>query len=263
MLTSIIIPIYNQYEFSKACIDSIIKNTDMKNTEIIIIDNGSEPEVINPLYIGYSNMKNFVFYSFDKNEGFPKAINKGIDLAKGKFICLLNNDCIVTLNWLDIMLEHFKRSTVGIVSPCTNYCAGMQGINIGRYNNEEELNKKSKEFYDSNSGKFDIVNWAIGFCMLIKKEVVDKVGKFDEGFGMGNSEDIDFCLRAGDNNYEVLIARDCYVHHYGSRTHRALYDSKGYNDLLIKNSDKLLDKRKGIHYDQRIFYRSWETAISC
>src|SRR5207245_6640178 len=59
---------------------------------------------------------------------------------------------------------------------------------------------------------------AVGFCLLVKRAVIDRIGGLDCRFGLGNYEDDDFCLRAAIAGYDCVIARDCFIHHYGSRT---------------------------------------------
>lgn len=261
-MLSIVIPMYNQFDFTKACIDSIVRNTE--DYEIILVDNGSDKREMCKLYNKYYSMDNLTVFSFDKNEGFPKAVNIGIEISSGEYVCLLNNDVVVTPNWWKIIKSHFDRVNFsGIVSPCTNECAGIQRISVNRYLNQNELDQVAIKFYEENKGKYEIVNAVIGFCMFIGRDVIDSIGLFDESFGLGNSEDIDFCLRANDIGYEILIARDCFVHHYGSKTHKAIMNSSDYFSLVRKNHNILLEKRGGIRYGQEILYRSWEPTIPC
>jgi len=58
----------------------------------------------------------------------------------------------------------------------------------------------------------------VGFCLAIKREVVEKIGVLDEAFGLGTYEDDDYCLRAREAGYVNMVARDCFIHHFGSRT---------------------------------------------
>jgi Flp pilus assembly protein TadD len=58
----------------------------------------------------------------------------------------------------------------------------------------------------------------VGFCMLITREVITKIGLLDERFGIGNFEDDDYCLRARQAGFRLMVAADVFIHHFGSRT---------------------------------------------
>ncbi len=114
-MLSIIIPVWNQHEMTKDCLEAIRANT--KDYEIVLIDNGSDPPIAFsipdawarvlepgrdaryvPMVEGAGNIQ--IIYN-ETNLGFPVAINQGIRAAKGDIIVLLNNDVIVTENWLN------------------------------------------------------------------------------------------------------------------------------------------------------------------
>ena len=62
------------------------------------------------------------------------------------------------------------------------------------------------------------MNRLVGFCLLIKREVIDAIGLLDERFGIGCFEDDDYCLRAIQAGYRAVIAGDAFIHHFGGRT---------------------------------------------
>ena len=95
--TSIIILTYNNLEYTKKCLESIKKYTEKNSYEIIIVDNNSTDGTREYL----KKEKNLKVILNDSNEGFPKGVNKGIKIAnKENDILLLNNDTVVTTNWL-------------------------------------------------------------------------------------------------------------------------------------------------------------------
>src|SRR3989304_8053181 len=104
---SVIIPTYNGLTYLKPCLESIERNTKWP-FEVVIVDNGSEDGtqdwVVNA---GFKMDGQFV--RNEQNEGFAKANNKGVSVAKGDFICLLNNDTIVTENWLTEIMNVFSE----------------------------------------------------------------------------------------------------------------------------------------------------------
>ena len=233
-MISIVIPVYNNLEITKACERSIYANTLEDSYEVIVIDNGSNPPFANPLW------KNFCYIRNEENLGFPKAINQGIRLSSGDTIIILNNDCIVTpgsLRRLEAWLDNYS-----IIGPLTNYSAGLQQVLIPIYNDENELNIQSDKWHNLHTGESKEVNWIIGFCMAFKKSLWDKIGPFDESLWPCSGEEIIFCLRARELGLKVGISYDTFIHHHGSCTFRDLEKSGkvNYEELCIRNDKHIL-----------------------
>lgn len=248
-MISIIIPVFNCFEYTELCVTSIRKHT--KDYELIIVDNGSTDETrewFNAQKTAQIDDNSFSIVDgtvivLNENLGYSKANNIGLKYANSEYICFLNNDTIVTPNWDKLLIKHLENN-LDIVGPCSNFVAGMQRRTIGVYSNSTELNDKALEFTNGNIGRNTETNWIIGFCMAMKKHLITHLGSFDEQFRIGNSEDIDLCLRAKQKAYNIGIAEDCYIHHHGSMTFAMLEtnNSENYNNLLIENSNRLVSK---------------------
>ena len=204
---SIILPVWNQKNFAHLCLDSIKKHTKYPY-ELIIIDNGSRKDTREFLK-NYPIKKKLI--RNEKNLGWCRALNQGIKASKGKYVLFLNSDTIVTHNWLTKMVAHFQGN-VGIVGPTSNFVSGLQSLK----NNQAGV-------------KEQVVNWLIGFCFLIKKSVLDKVKEkdwIDERFSPGGSEELDLCIRVKYTGHRMVIARDVFIQHFGSKS---LSQLKEYN----------------------------------
>lgn len=223
---SIIIPVCNNEELTRACLDSIKKNT--RDYEIIIIDNGSKT----PWQGEESIVRN------NDNLGFPCAINQGIAKARGEIIVLLNNDTIVSAGWLDRLGDHLK--TYDLVGPVTNKISGYQQLNMAPFDPLTDLDKIADDIYKKNTGRSIPFHRLVFFCVAIKREVFDKIGLLDERFSPGNFEDDDFCLRAIEAGFHLGIATDSFIYHAGSSTHKSL--SIDHALLLRKNQLKFQEK---------------------
>ena len=176
-MISIVITIYNpenlsfkNEKFLRPQLESLIKYTDLSNVEIILIVNGYTPKTIMVItnITGYSNK--FKIWYFKEPLGYTRAANEGMKQAKGDFIILLNDD-VILLNqsknlWINKLLEPFTNSRIGITGCHKLKCP---------ITNEDFI---------------------VGYCMCIKKEVIDKIGYYNEIFSPGYGEDIDYCLRA-------------------------------------------------------------------
>ena len=159
----------------------------------------------------------FVLIRNEINLGFIKAVNQGISASKARYVCLLNNDTIVTKGWLEAMIEVAESSPqIGIINPSSN--------NLGQKPAAGEPIKLYAEKFRNSAVKTVEMATAIGFCMLIKREVVEKIGLFDEIYGMGNFEDTDFSKRAAKAGYRAARAVRAYVYHRENSSFRYLKD---------------------------------------
>ena len=173
--------------------------------------------------------------------GFPIAINQGLRVAKGDYLCILNNDCVVSKNWFSYMLDHFNDGA-DMIGPMTNKISGPQQALVSVYRNMEELNKVATIFHANNYHKYQEFYRLVGFCLVFRRKVLETVGYFDEQYSPGNFEDDDFCLSAIEHGFHLRICNDIFVHHYGSFTHRIM--DLDYNELLKVNSKKFMAKWK-------------------
>ena len=236
-MISIVIPVYNQWDMTKQCLESIVRHSGNVDYEIIIIDNGSTPPVREQYFNGYDNI-----IRNETNLGFPKAVNQGIRAASGDIICLLNNDTVVTPHWLERLTARLDE--YDIVSPMTNYVAGLQKAITATYDDEASLNHAAIEWTKQNDGVTQEVNFVIGFCMVFRKALFNDIGDFDESMFPCSGEEIDFCFRCRDLGGKVAIARDVYIHHYGSQTFMEMQQSGviDYKKVCVE-CDKNIEKK--------------------
>jgi glycosyltransferase involved in cell wall biosynthesis/MoaA/NifB/PqqE/SkfB family radical SAM enzyme len=242
-LVSIIILTYNQLEYTKKCLESIAANTPEPH-EIIIVDNGSTDGTVQWLRNLAAENSNYRLIENKENLGFALGNNKGIAEAKGDYVVLMNNDVVVTPGWLKRLVKVAKRKPqVGIVGPMSNYVSGPQFVKEVTYKKTSlvGLSKFSKTFARKHAGQTMPYWRVVGFCMLIKREVIDKIGGLDGRFGLGNFEDDDFSLRAALAGFESWIVKDCFVHHFGSRTF----------------AGAKIDFRESLHKNWEIFKEKW------
>ena len=246
-LVSIIILVCNQIAYTKKCMESIVKHTDVP-FELIVVDNASTDGTLQYLKSELTQLMPEDRLRIIKNKenlGFAKGNNQGIAVSRGKYVVLLNNDVVVTPGWLSKMIAcAAKRPKTGIVGPKSNCVSGPQLVEKVSYdtNNLNGLETFAAEFAKNNSGKITPFNRIVGFCMLIKRAVIHKIGGMDGRYGLGNFEDNDFCLRALLAGYELCIAEDCFIHHFGNRTFIG----------------EQIDYRESLNQNWEIFKKKWE-----
>lgn len=242
-LCSIVILSYNQMEFTKTCLESIRRNTKC-NYEIIVIDNHSNEETL--CYL--REQKDILLIQNKENKGFAAGCNQGMQIARGDYILLLNNDTIVTEGYLEKMLLLLESDLdIGIVGPLTNNTIGQQKVKVDiAYGEIDKIEQFGRKLSLSNS-KAKQVTRLIGFCMLFRRNFLKEVGFFDEGFKIGNYEDDDLCIRALLKKKKLYICTTSFVYHYK----RVTFDLNNlpFEDISLKNKLYLEKKWGNINWN--------------
>jgi GT2 family glycosyltransferase len=245
-LVSIIILTYNQLKYTKQCVESVEKHTPEPH-EIIFVDNGSSDGTRDYLKRYAKKHKQVELILNDENKGFAGGNNQGIVQAKGNYIVLLNNDMVVTEHWLERLIAHAEISPdIGMVGPMSNSVSGPQLMQPVPYVDKDmqAMQKFARAFSSKNSGKRTLMLRLVGFCLLIKKEVIDVIGGLDENYISGNFEDDDLCLRSFIAGYKNIIAQDVFIHHYGSMTFKG--NAINYQATMNDNRQYFADKWKDV-----------------
>lgn len=247
-LTSIVILTYNNLHYTKLCIESIRSHTAPGSYELIVVDNHSTDGTAEWLN-EQSDVRTVIN---EDNLGFPKGCNQGIALARGDSVLLLNNDTVVTPNWLDNLCTClFSSEKIGAVGAVTNSCSNFQTIPY-QYNTLDEMWEIAGKHNQSDPGKWEDRLRLVGFCLLIKRTVIDKIGLLDERFTPGNYEDDDYCMRIRTAGYRLVLCKDTFIHHYGSVSFNQ--QSAGFYNLLRKNA-KIFEQKWGFNLIYSTFVR--------
>lgn len=212
---TVIVLAYNQWAFTDLCLRSLAhaqkKNPELE-VEYLLVDNASTDGTA----AHARAIKNLRVLRNAENLGFAGGNNSGIRAAKGEHIVILNNDTVVSPDWL-VRLDHYQETIpgLGILGPCTNTESG-QAMSGARYNSIRDFFAYNERLGLEQSGAWERVKKISGLCMLIPRSTLDKIGLLDTDFGIGYFEDDDLCLRAEDAGLKLVWAKDVYVHHFGS-----------------------------------------------
>lgn len=234
---SIVILTYNQLEYTKVCIDSIRKYNSADNCEIIIVDNHSTDGTVEWL----KDQVDIKYILNNENRGFPTGCNQGIELSqKDNDIFLLNNDTVIMPNSIfNLRMGLYSDENIGATGAISNNVSYYQQISQ-QYEDFNGYMNFAISNNITNNNSYDQRVKLVGFAMLIKRHVLDKVGLLDERFTPGNYEDDDLSLRIIVEGYKLLLCKDSYIHHFGSVSFRKNADK--YNELLSINSNKFKEK---------------------
>lgn len=198
---SIIIISYNTKNLLKECLTSIHKNVGHIKFEILVVDNNSQdgsPEMMEKHFPRLKLIKN------RENKGFASANNVGIKESKGKYLLLLNSDTLVLPGSLEKMVRFMDRTPEAGAVGCKlfNPDGSLQSLGRGR-NLKQHGNSEAKE-----------VTWVEGSCLMVRREVVNKVGLMDENFFF-YSEDMDWCRRIRLAHWKIFVLPQAKIIHYG------------------------------------------------
>ena len=253
---SIIIPIYNAFEDTKMCIESVLENTS-GNYELILINDNSSDNRIEPLLANFSKLDNVKVITNKSNNGFVKNVNIGMNSSVNDVI-LLNSDTIVTKKWLQKLVAlAYSKENIGTVTPVSNNAGAFSVPKINEENKiPDNLNIQSVGNIIEKSSKrvFMSAPTGNGFCMFIKRDTINSVGLFDEdNFGKGYCEENDFCMRAINKGWINVIDDTTYIYHKKGVS----FSEK--REKLIKKHRKILDKKHPTYTaDVRSFLKSNE-----
>ena len=249
----IIVPIYNAYEYTEECIKSILKNTDLSKHTLVLINDKSPDEKILPMLLKYKNDnsdKNIEVLDNEENIGFVKTVNKGMKYSENDVI-LLNSDTEVTKNWIEkIQKCAYSNKYIATVTPLTNNGTICSVPNFG-VDNELPKNMTLDEYAEliekSSKSRYPELTTGNGFCMYIKRKVIDEIGLFDdETFGKGYGEENDFCYRALDYGYINVLCDNTFIYHKGTQSFKK-ENMTASRAALIDEHMKLLRKKHPIY----------------
>ncbi len=174
MKYSIIVPVYNQLNYTKDCVKSVIDMSQGYDYELIIVANGCTDKT-EEWVLSLEN-KSIVLCNYKEPLGFGGATNAGMRVSRGEYLILLNNDCEIYhypgLSWIELLEEPFKEPQMGLTGPL---------------------------LYWSDITKLPAL---VFFCAMIHRKVIDKIGFLDDvTFPIGAGEDADFCARAQEAGF--------------------------------------------------------------
>lgn len=236
---SIIIPIYNAYDATKAAIESVIKYTDLKKNKLILINDKSTDSKISPLLKSYTSYATII--ENKENLGFVKTVNKGMKLDDND-VLLLNSDTEVTKNWLQkIQKCAYSDDNIATVTPLSNN-ATLASVPKSFYPNDLPTGYTIQTMGDlvekCSYHEYPEIPTGHGFCLFIKRTVLDIIGYFDEeSFGKGYGEESDFCYRCFNYGFRHVLCDDVYIYHKESQSFSSSRLER------VEKAGKIIEKR--------------------
>jgi len=238
-LIDVIVPIFNAADHLERCLYSLLKYQDIYR--VILINDCSMDKRIDQLLLTLKGLDNsrLLITDNETNLGYVKTVNKGMRLSS-RDVILLNSDTIVTRGWAKKMQAcAYSRDRIATVTPFTN---NGQMCSIPEFMKDNEVpdgftvDSFAECVERSSSNLYPELVTAVGFCMYIKRSILNEIGCFDGvNFGNGYGEENEFCARAVRRGYVNVLCDNTYVFHKGSAS---FLDRK---DSLLKKNHRLLE----------------------
>lgn len=237
MNVTVVIPVWNGEYLLRKNIDALInakKNSRNSIHEIIVVDDASDDGSVEFLKSYKDDIK---VIKHTKNRGFATSVNRGFSYAKTPLVCLLNQDIIVTENFLDKVIRHFKDKKVFAVSLHEMGYGPFMGFFVKGFfgfSNLEEFDKPVETM------------WASGSSAVFRRKIWRKLNGLDEVlFHPFYWEDVDISYRAQKRGYEIIWESSAHVvHNHKSVINEEFFSTK--NLIKIKERNYLLFTWKNI-----------------
>lgn len=244
---SIIVLCYNQLDYTRQCVESILNNTAYPNYELILVDNNSTDDTAAYLQDLDEKYQQVKIVLNKTNRGFAGGNNDGIDASNGEYLILLNNDTLVTRGWMTNMVKHCRANAkVGIVGAVTNSIGNEAQIPV-EYTEIDDMPAFAYGYTAAHMNETYPHDGVLAmYCVMFSRHLVDMIGKLDENYGIGMFEDDDYSVAASRAGFDLILPEDVFIHHFGSVSFKKLEDEK---------HRMLFEKNKA--YFERKWHTSW------
>ena len=235
-ILSIIIVSYNTKDFLEKCLGSIFHQSDNKDLEVIVVDNGSKDDSCETIKNRFLQVK---LIENKENLGFGRANNQGAKIARSDYLFFLNPDTLIKDNIFPKIIEVFKNdSQTGVVSPLLILDNGE--IQPWAYGQEENLSQLIKRKIKKDLSK--TIDWVSGAALVIRADIFRKIGGFDEKF-FAYFEDRDLFLGVRKIGYKIMVLPEVKVIHFGGKS---LISDKKRKKLYYQSQNYFWHKHYGL-----------------
>jgi GT2 family glycosyltransferase/Flp pilus assembly protein TadD len=240
---SIVIVTYNSAATIGSCLASVLATLRPVDS-VVVVDNASRDNttaIIGLLAQAVPHLTVKLIVN-DRNRGFSIATNQGVMATASSYVVLLNPDTIVPPLWLQQLATHFTAPDIGALGPVSNYANGRQSVAChwpGELPAGIGVVEAAGLLYEANCGVAEETPLLIGFCLMLRRDLVDRLGCLDERLFLGN-DDLELSWRLRLYGYRLHIATDVFIYHEGQHSFHTEPESKT-GKLVQESSDALYD----------------------
>jgi O-antigen biosynthesis protein len=235
-LVSIVIPCCGMLEYTKLCIPSVLRYS-REPIELIFLDIGSldgTAEYLAGLRDGLHGRVRVEVCRAATDLDIAETCKEAIQKTRGEFVCLLNNDTVVTPSWLDGLTALTRVSPgYGLIGPMSNHAPEGQRVETVPYRigprkgarpgealvDVQAVSSFARDFHGQHQKKYIEVERLAGFCLLIRREVLERIGpRLDEWTDLSLFDTDIVSAKARQEGFTLACCRDLFIHHFGTRT---------------------------------------------
>jgi GT2 family glycosyltransferase/glycosyltransferase involved in cell wall biosynthesis len=247
---SIVVPIHGALEALETCIDSVVRNT-TSEADLVLIDDGSADGRLDAYLAALEErLSRIRVLRRGVNRGFPATANEGFDVTSHDVV-LLNSDTEVPPRWLESLRRVADSDpSIGTVTALSNNAGAFSAPAPGANDLPASIDAVGRAVAQESGHIVPETPTAHGFCMYVKRCVLDAIGGFDvDSFPRGYGEENDFCMRASDAGWRHVVDDSTFVRHVGSASFQEERDElraaarSVLNDLHPDYSQKARDFR--------------------
>ncbi len=233
----VIVPVYNAADDLARCVESLLAHTPT-TCRIVLIDDASPDPKIAALFadLGERALPQVRLLRNEANLGFTLTANRGMDLSRADVV-LLNSDTVVTAGWLDALIRcATSDAAIGTVTPFSNnaeICSYPRFCEVNPWYGHEHMEEERAALAGAAVPSYPDIPTGVGFCLYIRRALIDAIGTFDPVFGLGYGEENDFCMRAVAAGYRNVLCDDTYVAHIGARSFEGRKEALGARNMML------------------------------
>ena len=218
----VVVPVYNAPAELRACVSSILAHL-RSDVRVVLIDDASPDPAIAAYFAELARLAHpqLLLLRNDLNLGFTGTANRGMQLSRANVV-LLNSDTMVTRGWLDALLHCAATdSTIGTITPFSNnaeICSYPRFCEDNPWPDAGDPDPVQAALSAAAVPTYPDLPTGVGFCLFLRRAMLDQIGLFDPAFGLGYGEENDLCLRAARAGWRNVLADNAFVVHTGGRS---------------------------------------------
>lgn len=223
------------------CLRALLRNTPWSPLEILVIDDGMPEADASWLRAFAQSESGITALRNERSEGFARATNRGLRVARGEILVILNDDTVVGPEWLTRLVAHLVSDPgLGLVGACTNEIGNRAKVetDYSDFFGMERFAEERARLYDGKRMPMDSLAL---FCAAGPRDALSAVGYLDERYEVGLFEDDDLCLSLRRAGKRLALAEDAFVHHAGQASFGRLGDEE-YLRIWAENRKRFEEK---------------------
>lgn len=239
----VVVPIHNAADELRRCVESVLAHTEGDYRLLLIDDASTDARVAQVLHdIEARALSQVALFVNAANLGFTLTANRGIQMARpGSDVVLLNSDTEVTKGWLDALARCAGADpSIGTITPFSNnaeICSLPRFCENNPWPPGRDAGLMTLALEQAAAPSYPELPTGVGFCLYIRRPLLDAIGSFDPEFGLGYGEENDLCLRAAAAGYRNVLCDDAFVLHLGGSSF-----GERRRDLAERNMRILLER---------------------